>query len=313
VHDLIESARFLHALKLDDIPEPVIARATLTLLDSFGVMVSGSVEPRVQRMGAGLRRRGGSGRSTFVTDGLPGSAQDGALVNATSMCLHVEDEGHRLAFGHVATYVLPALLAVAQERGASGRELLTAFVAGYELTARLGMAFKVKDNVHPSGTIGGAAGVARLMGFDPQAIVAAMDVAAPLTFANLWRASSEGATVCDLYSGWGSTLSVMAPAWVDAGFTGCAGSVAEVLSNHTGTSFDSKIAVSELGTHWELQRNYFKLHACCGIFIACIEEAMAMQARHGFSAEDIGSVSVKTFETAAVRSAHREPDNAAPH
>lgn len=305
------AAEFMHSMKLEDVPQHVVDRATLTLLDCFAVMVSGSTENRVQRMAEDLRARYGEcGKSSFVTDGLPGRPGDAALLNATSMCLHVEDEGHRLAFGHIATYVLPAVLAVAQDTGASGREFLSAFIAGYEVTARLGMAFKVKPDVHPTGTfgpVGGAAAVARLMGFDAERINETMNIAAPLTLATLWRASSEGATVRDLYSGWGNTLSVMAPTWQTVGFTACTDSVAEVLAHHTGTSFDAAIAVADFGQRWELLGNYFKLHACCGIFVTCLEEAMAMQRTHGFAASDVEEVTILTFQTAASRSTNAEP------
>lgn len=308
-----KSAAFMHRMKLAEVPQGVVDRATLTLLDCFAVMFAGCTEPRLLAMSQDLRAKHGTmGRSTFVTDALPGSAADAALVNATSMCLHVEDEGHRLAFGHVATYVLPAILAVAQERGASGSNTLSAFIAGYEVTARLGMAFKVKPDVHPSGTfgtIGGAAAVARLMGFDADRINETMNVTAPLSFATLWRAGAEGATVRDLFSGWASTLSVMAPGWVQSGFSACTDSVAEVLGRHTGTAFDAAVAVEGLGERWELLRNYFKLHSCCGIFVACLEEALAMQERHPFHADDVESVSVTTFQTAATRSTNGEPMN----
>lgn len=307
------AAQFMHDMKLADVPEKVVDRATLTLLDCFAVMVSGATEPRVQRMAQDLRARYGEcGKSSFVTDGLPGRAGDAALLNATSMCLHVEDEGHRLAFGHVATYVLPAILAVAQETGASGRAFLSAFIAGYEITARLGMAFKVKPDIHPTGTfgpVGGAAAVARVMGLDAEGINETMNIAAPLTMATLWRASSEGATVRDLYSGWGNTLSVMAPTWQQHGFTACTDSVAEVLANHTGTSFDTAVAVADLGQRWELMGNYFKLHACCGIFVTCLEEAMALQRTHQFSAAEVEGVTITTFQTAASRSTNAEPSS----
>ena len=176
-------AAFVRELRFEALPAEVVARARATLMDSLGVMIAGAREARVQAQARLLEARGSRGRSVFVANGRRGDAADAALVNATAACAHVLDEGHKYARGHVATYVLPSVLAVAEEQNASGSEFITAFVAAYEVAARMGMACRVREAMHPSGTwgtIGAAAAVARLMGFDVARIRETMTVAAPL-------------------------------------------------------------------------------------------------------------------------------------
>ena len=121
-------AGFASTLAYADLPAPVVLRAHWLLLDGIAVMLAGAREPRIGALARLLQKRGSSGRSVFTTDGTRGDAADAALVNATAACAHVLDEGHKYARGHVGTYVMPAVLAVAEERAVSCTELVTALV-----------------------------------------------------------------------------------------------------------------------------------------------------------------------------------------
>ena len=305
-------AAFVHALRYQSLPAEVVERARTTLMDSLGVMIAGAVETRVQRVAESLEARGSRGRSMFVANGRRGDAADAALVNATAACAHVLDEGHKYARGHVATYVLPAVLAVAEEQNATGREFITAFVAGYEVAARMGLACRVREAMHPSGTwgtVGAAAATARLMHFNTAQIREAMTVAAPLTLATSWQAAVEGATVRDLYSGIGAANAVSAPRWVGAGFTGAPDDVAHVFGRVSAADFDRGALVAGLGERFEILRNYFKVHACCRNFQSGIDAAIELRERHGFKSSDITAVRAETFAVPARDNADAQPRN----
>ena len=309
---LDQIAGFAAKLRWSDLPPEVVERAEWLLLDNLAVTLAAASEPRVRMAAAMLRRRGSQGRSVFWVDGSRGDAADAALVNATAACAHVLDEGHKYARGHVGTYVLPAVLAVAEEREADGRELITAIVAGYEIAARLGMACRVRESMHPSGTwgtVGAAAATARLMGFDAGRIREAMNVAAPLTLATSWQAATQGATVRDLYSGQGAWNAVMAPRWVEAGFTGSDDDVSHVFGHVSAERFDREAATAGLGTRWEVLRNYFKIHACCRNFQSGIDAALQLRELHGLRAADIVSVKAETFAVPARDNAEARPAN----
>jgi 2-methylcitrate dehydratase PrpD len=92
---------------------------------------------------------------------------DAAMLNGIAGAWLDFDEGNFLANGHPGIQVIPAALAVAQERGLSGREFLTAVALSYEVVARIGMATKIKLIINPHGTfgvVGAALATARLMG-----------------------------------------------------------------------------------------------------------------------------------------------------
>ena len=77
-----------------------------------------------------------------------------ALVNATAGVALEMDEGNRLGGGHPSIHVTPPALAVAEDSGCRGPELLAAVIAGYEVTSRIGAATQVRAEVHSHGTWG---------------------------------------------------------------------------------------------------------------------------------------------------------------
>ncbi len=311
-HELDRVAAFVSTLRTESLPGDVLARVRATLMDSLGVMLAGARETRVQQLAALLESRGSHGSSMVVSTGRRGDAADAALANATAACAQVLDEGHKYARGHVATYVLPAVLAVAEEQNASGSEFVAAFLAGYEVAARMGMACRVRESMHPSGTwgtVGAAAATARLMGFDAARIREAMTVAAPLTLATSWQAAVEGATVRDLYSGVGAANAVSAARWVSAGFTGAADDVANVFGRVSAESFDRDALVDGLGERFEILRSYFKVHACCRNFQSGIDAALELRKLHGVKTSDIGAIRAETFAVPARDNIDPEPRN----
>ena len=311
MHYLDELSQFVHGLKFDDLPADVVKRARLILLDSVGVMIAGSREPHVRAMARALRMRGSNGRSVFFCDGLTGDAADAALLNGVSICTHVAEDGHKYARGHVSAYVVPAVLAVAEERNLDGAGLLTALVAGYETVSRLGMACRVRHGMHPSGTwgtVGCAAAVARVMGLAPSQIRQSMNVAAPLTIAASWNAAEEGATVRDLYSGSGGAGAIWSPRWVQAGITGSEDDVAAVFGGISSETFDRTVASGGLGSRWEILRNYFKVHASCRNFQSGIDVAIDLRARLPGTAS-ITAIEVDTFAAPVEHNASAVPAN----
>lgn len=306
-------AAFASGLRRDDLPDPVVAHAKLMMLDLLGVMISGAGEDRVRRMTAALRRRGSIGRSFVIGDGGTCDAADAALVNGTAGCVHVLEDGHKYARGHFSNNVIPAILAVAEEQAVSGAEFLTAFIAAYEVAVRVTMSCRIRPEMHSSGTchtIGTTAGVARMMGLSVPQIRETMNLAAPLTLATSWNAAEDGATVRDLYAGYGGSNAVWAPRWVQSGFTGAEDDISHVFGIVSSEIFVPERLTDGLGTRWEVLRNYFKIHACCRSFQSAIDAALDIMAKHPIRPDDIADVEVVTFGIPVRRNARAEARNA---
>lgn len=181
----LAAGRFIADTTLDRVPAEVENGARLTILDTIGVALAALRYPIADRMdelvqvidpGTGPARIIGTGRTASVTTA--------ALVNGTLANALDFDEG-----SHLATHVLPAALALGEHLGASGRQILEAYVVGREVGARLTAALDSERvngrgptsrgwwHVGLVGPIASAAAAAKLLGLDAHAATAAIGIA----------------------------------------------------------------------------------------------------------------------------------------
>ena len=154
---LPDMARFISSTEMENIPKAVVANAKLVIMDCIGAIVGGMAEPDMQALvNAGQQ----DGQATILgTDGTA-DPQTAAFLNGMAGTVLEMDEGSQFARGHPGMHVFPALLAAAQEIGATGTEFLRAFIIGYDVAARAGIGTRLRMSMHPHGTWGtlGAAG-----------------------------------------------------------------------------------------------------------------------------------------------------------
>ena len=305
-------SRFVCDTHLEDLEPSTVTAAKTVVLDTLGAMLAGSRLPENEKLARLAAKNGGPGPATLL--GQPGSATAvfAALSNATAGVALEMDEGNRLGGGHAAIHVLPAALAVAEERGASGKAFLESVIAGYEVTSRIGTGTAVKKSVHSHGTwgtIGAAVASAKLMGFDPDQTKQAINIAASMSPANTWAPCLEGATVRNLYPGRSGFQGIMAAQLTLCGFTGLEDGPSDIYSTILGESFDPEAVVADLGVPggYRIQRNYFKLHACCLYNHPVLDGVQTLMAREGFGAEDVERIKV---ETPAIATTMADPEPA---
>jgi len=138
-----------------------------------------------------------------------------------------------------------------------------------------------------------------LLDLDRPALGQAVRVAADLSLAPSFRAATEGASVRNAFAGASGQLGLTAARLAAAGFTGLRGGPAEVYSRILGTHFDPEALVEGLGQRWEIERGYFKIHACCRYNHAALDALLALQARTPFAVEEIERIEVATYAAAA--------------
>src|SRR5688572_12841144 len=190
--------------RFDALTPATVAAARAVTLDTLGAILAGSRLAENARLADLAAERSGSRAATLVGHGRKADPMLAALANGTAGVALEMDEGNRWGGGHPAIHILPASLAVAEEVGASGPQLVEALVAGYEITSRLGGATRARPNVHSHGTwgtSGAAVAVARLRGHDERAIRTIANLATSMSPANAWTPCFEGATIRNLYPG----------------------------------------------------------------------------------------------------------------
>jgi 2-methylcitrate dehydratase PrpD len=162
-------AEFVTSTRLEDLNNSTIMAAKTVVLDTLGAVLAGSQLTENSNLAQLARDLSGQGRATLI--GHRGRVQPvfAALVNATAGVAQEMDEGNRLGGGHPSIHVTPSAIAMGEELGKSGKELLESIIVGYEVTSRIGTGTRVRPEVHSHGTwgtIGAAAATARLLGFD---------------------------------------------------------------------------------------------------------------------------------------------------
>ena len=274
------------------------AAARLVLLDTLGAILAGSAEPENGRLARAMAERASRPSATLIGHDLKGDALLATLVNATAGVALEVDEGNRWGGGHPAIHVVPGALAVAEETGADGSRLLEAIVAGYEVSSRIGGATVPRDNVHSHGTwgtIGTAVAAARLAGRDARAMREIINLAASMSPANTWTPALEGATVRNAYPGRSGLEGLLAVELHRAAFTGLPDAPADVYGTILADRFEPERALEGWGGPLRIERNYFKLHACCRYNHPALEALAAIRRREPVAASDVVAAEVTVF------------------
>src|SRR5262245_16251267 len=200
---------------------------------------------------------GRPGRASVIGADLRTEPSSAALLNGTAGTWIDMNEGNLHAGGHPGIQVIPLAWAVAEQERRSGGELLAAFVAGYEVGARIKRASATRLAIHPHGTfgtIGAAVALARLLGYDAAAIRAIINVSATLGIAASRRALTTGATVRNVYTGLSGSMGWLAHTLVQSGFTGEPDAVGSVYGAIYADHFDPEPAVRGLGEEFRVRR-----------------------------------------------------------
>lgn len=302
--DAVETlAAFAADLTWDAIPVRVRAHAADLLLDTLGVMIWGAQDSFLRAFREKLLRGGGTATIVGTADRAePGTA---ALFNAATTTVTQIDEGHRRALGHPGIHILPAALAVAEREGRSGTDLITAIVAAYEVSVRIGRSMRpLKPGIHAHGhwaVIGAAVAGARLLGADAAMMVNAIESAASLTLRPATRTVEDGVTAHHLGVGLGTQNAVQIAYGVAAGMTGSPGTLVDYLGPDSAVAFRPELLVEAIGPddlRYEILDSYFKFQPMCAHALTTLEAIDALRARIP-SADAVRSILVRTYGLAA--------------
>src|SRR5436309_12236794 len=226
--ETLQLAKYASGLRYRDIPGPVVQRAKDTIADTIAAIAFGAHLPWSRIIVDYAMRRGGGKARIFAPGGARLQAPMAAFANgALAHAFEMDNLTWPNTGVHPgATMCMPAL-AVAQERGIGGRELLAAVVAGSEVMIRIGRATKHNNEgrgFHAPGTtgpFGAAVAVGRLLKFDAATMTNALGIAGSLSCGLLeFARSGTGAMVKRLHLGRAAESGVLAASLAADGFTG---------------------------------------------------------------------------------------------
>jgi 2-methylcitrate dehydratase PrpD len=289
--------RRVRSTRHEDIPTDARRVARHCLLDFLGCALAGAAEPLTEILVREVVRGEKSSQAGLVGRAERASLQTAALVNGAAAHALDFDDTHT-AMGHPSVPVIPALLALAESHGASGRDFVAALVAGVELECRLGLLVgpgHYTAGFHTTatlGTFGAAAACAHLLGLDEDAWLRALGLAGTQA-AGL--KSGFGTMAKPLHAGRAASNGLLAAQLARGGFT-AQPAILEVSQGFAAThacAEPSAAALEAQPRHLLIRDTLFKYHAACYLTHAAIEAARQLRERGGLGPEKITAVEVQ--------------------
>jgi 2-methylcitrate dehydratase PrpD len=269
-HSSAELAAFAAGLRFEQIPESVLRKTEDLLVDWFASAVAGRGGRPVESIIRFAQTMGpAEGPSEVIVTRRRTSPYLAAMANAAASHFAEQDDVHNGSVFHPATVVFPAAVAAAQALGASGRQLLAASVAGYEVGIRVGeflgrSHYKVFHTTGTAGTLAAAAAVGNLLGLDTQQMRHAFGSAGTQS-AGLWEFLRTAADSKQLHTAHAAAAGLMAAYLAQDGFTGADRIFDGPQGLAAGMSSDADAArlTDGLGSRWATAETSFKYHASC--------------------------------------------------
>jgi 2-methylcitrate dehydratase PrpD len=302
-HETATLAAYVTNLRFDDIPPDVLERAKTLTLDFLGSAVRARRDAdSTQSILAMLSTLGldGDGAATVFGDGKTYTPAVAALLNGALGHSLDFDDTHADSSLHPSAPVVPAAFAVGEMTGASGRDVLTAIIAGYEVCCRLGNALDPTSHYargfHPTataGTYGAAAAAGKLLGLSEPQLIAAFGVSGSQAAGSL-QFLVNGAWNKRYQVGAAAMNGVVAATLAKQDFVGATESVEGkhgLLVGYTDRA-DAAKAVADLGSVYETMKIGVKPYPSCRYTHAAVEALIDMRRLHNLTPDRISNVRI---------------------
>ena len=295
-------AEYVTTAGLEDFPPEAVAAAKAAIIDCLGCMLAGSKEPLADVLCEYVGGLGGTPSATVVGRGFKTSTPEAALINgAMSHALDYDDVTF-ITKTHPSAVLIPAALPLAEEVGATGGEMLLAYLLGFEVACAVGDAISPAyyDDLgwHPTGplgTLGAAAAASRLLGLDAGQTAMAISLAASQA-AGLRQ--NFGTMTKPYHAGAACRSGITAAKLVRAGFTASAdaleGRFGFMRAFSGGSGYDPEKAAASIGNRCYMVESgiEIKKYPCCGSAHLALDATAKLLAQETFTADQVDHIDV---------------------
>lgn len=298
-------AQFAATLQWSDVPAAVQRKAEDLWVDWFGSVLAGQNARPVQSIARFALSQGpAQGDCEVIGQSATTSPMMAALANAAASHVAEQDDVHNGSVFHPAAVVFPPAVAVAQQIGASGAQLMAACVAGYEVGIRVGeflgrSHYKIFHTTGTAGTLAAAAAVGHLLGLTPAQMQHALGSAGTQA-AGLWEFLRTAADSKQLHTAHAAAAGLMAAYLAKDGFTGAQDIFTGPQGLAAGMSSDANPAklTDGLGTRWATGETSFKWHASCRHTHPAADALLQVMQQHDLQICDIAQVTCHVHQGA---------------
>ena len=289
--------RFVADLEFRNLPAPVVEQAKDLFIDWLGSALAGRDSPAVRGLEQFAAQMGPSGgKSTILTSRRKSSPYFAALINGASSHVVEQDDVHNASVFHPAAVVFPAVLAMAEDLESSGRHILEAIIAGYEVGIRVGEAlgrshYEIFHTTGTAGTLAAAAAVGKLLRLDEEKLNHTLGTAGTQA-AGLWEFLRDAAHSKQIHTAKAATDGLLSAVLAKEGVEGAKQIIEGSRGMAAGMSRDADMSklTDRLGTRWAICEMSLKWHASCRHTHPAADALQRVMQEEGLTAADIRNI-----------------------
>ena len=289
-------SQFIYSNHFDAIPPHVISRAKIHLLDSLGVALAGTVQNNAINGRNGLHKMPNTqGKCRVWGSSYTFSPAYAALANGIAAHVLDFDDTHTDSITHGSAVLVPLVIALTEDLNLNSREMLAAYVTGWEIAARVGLTAKGtfhKRGFHSTaiaGIFGPVSGAASLLNLSPIACAHALGLAGSQASGIAEYLTNSSSAKC-FHAGWAAHSGILSAYLAEAGMTGplsvFEGRFGLFATHGIQSEINAADVCRELGEHWEIMRVSVKPYPCCHFAHATVDCAR-MLIRDGIKPEEV--------------------------
>lgn len=298
-----ELSAFVSGLQYEQLSSDVVEKAKECVLDQLGVQLVASRLEWNEIAYSTIKGLGGNPESTVVNYGVKTSAPHAAFVNGTfGHGCEFDDLGPNFGHGHPGCAVIPGSVAMGEKVHASGKDLITAVVAGYEVEGRISLSCGhsvLKRGFHNAWFVfGSVAAGAKILRMDAQRLAQAFGIAGSFA-GGLRQYTKSGGESKRLHAGAAGYNGILSVLLADGGFS----APPDILEGETGfiaafaDSYSFEPLTKDLGKEYLILQTAYKLVPCCGGIVSSLDTVLRLVEENQIGPNDIKQVTVKLGAT----------------
>lgn len=298
-----ELGTLVESFTYESLPDDVIETAKSRILDYIGMVIAGYELGSADSL---LKIYNRPGNCTVFGYGEKLDIRDAAVLNGFMAHSTWYEDGSRITGGHPSSSIFPALIALAEQRNASGSDVLAATIAGYEVFNRVGAVMypaTVRHGFQPTGLlapIASAAACSRLLCLPTGGVSRAIGIASPL--GSGLKSAFKGGDAQPIQIGRASEAGLVAALMAEEGFKGYAGNLEAFLVAHD-TNPGMSVCV-DASMNYQIKNTYVKVHAGCRGNHAPLDAVLNLLEEHPIQISDIEKIEIEVDTITAANEIH---------
>jgi 2-methylcitrate dehydratase PrpD len=294
-------SEYVQATRFSVLPASATEAAKLVTLDLLGSALAGSTSGTAAAMIRYTGAVGGTPEASVIGSGLRTSMSNAGLANGAIAADAEMDDVHPDSNIHASSVFVPAMLAVCEARGASGRDYLNSLAMAYDIGCRvseaLGDADQTERGFHPtaiSGVFGVVAGAAAVLDLTAQQVSEAIGLAGTQAAGLLTYKLEREHYAKSLHSGIAVRAGLAAAQLVQHGYRGPAGTLDGRANIFDAFSLSHRFAplTDGLGQRYEIEHTGFKFYGCCRAIHGPLDLLLPLMNQGKVTAANVASIDV---------------------